>query len=255
MYIGWNLNNPLFQNKRIRYALSSAIDVDEMINKYLYGLGERVTGSILKIHWAYNDKITPIPYNIETAKSILASEGWVDTDGDGWIDKNGKKFSFSLITNPARMNIATYIQSQFAKLGIEVIPKPLEWNVSQTEIYSRRFDAYYGGWRMPFTVNPKQGWHSSEADRKESLNYISYRNTTIDSLIDTGIKTLNKEKSIYIWNKFQQIIYDEQPYTFLYSPLAVNAVNKRVRDVKADVRGMYVNLDEWWIPIKERRKQ
>ncbi|MEJ2201834.1 MAG: peptide-binding protein, partial [Desulfuromonadaceae bacterium] len=95
-YLGYNLKRPLFQDKRVRQAMAYAIDKQELIDGVLLGLGQVATGPYKPDTWVYNPKVRRYPYNKEKARELLAEVGWQDGDGDGILDKDGKKISFTI---------------------------------------------------------------------------------------------------------------------------------------------------------------
>jgi len=97
-YIGYNLRRELFQDKRVRKALTMALNIPEIIEYVLYGEGEVTTGPFLKQTDYYNPQVKPMPYNVEKALELLHEAGW-DKDVDGFLRKDGKYFEFTLITN------------------------------------------------------------------------------------------------------------------------------------------------------------
>jgi hypothetical protein len=65
----------------------------------LYGLGDVATGPYPKESWAYDPSVAATPYDPEAAKALLVDAGWSDHDGDGWLDRDGQPFRFTLLTN------------------------------------------------------------------------------------------------------------------------------------------------------------
>ncbi|MEM1061694.1 MAG: ABC transporter substrate-binding protein, partial [Planctomycetota bacterium] len=96
-YLGWNLRRPQFQDRRVRLALRLLFDVEEYVEKKLYDSGVLVSGSQYIFGPAYDQNVRPIAYDPETARDLLADAGWIDTDGDNRLDKDGEPFTFSLL--------------------------------------------------------------------------------------------------------------------------------------------------------------
>ena len=123
VYIGWNMDNPLFKDRQVRVALAHAIDVDRIV-KYVYrGDARRSKGTFPARMWYANQDIEPYPYDPEKARQMLAQAGWTDSYGDGWLDKDGKTFEFNLITNQGnvpRALIQILAQDDLKKIGIKV---------------------------------------------------------------------------------------------------------------------------------------
>jgi peptide/nickel transport system substrate-binding protein len=91
-YLGFNFKSPKFKSKKVRQAIAYAIDKEELIDVVLFGLGNPATGPYVPNTWPYNPNVKKYPYDPVMAKKLLAEEGWSDSDGDGWLDRNGERF-------------------------------------------------------------------------------------------------------------------------------------------------------------------
>ena len=165
-YLGYNLRDPKFMDKRVRQALNYAVDKEEIIRMVLLGLGKVATGPYLPDSWAYNEKVKAAPFDPDKAKKLLKEAGWTDTNGDGWLDKDGKIFEFTIITNQGneeRLKIAQIIQRRLEDIGIKVQVKVIEWSVFLTEyIDKRKFEAVLLGWALPMEPDNYDIFHSSK---------------------------------------------------------------------------------------------
>jgi peptide/nickel transport system substrate-binding protein len=255
VYLGWNLLNPLFESRRVRQALTMAIDRQEIVDGLWYGMAQVCTGPVAPhIAWAYDTEIEPYPYDPERARQILAEEGWIDHDGDGWLDKDGRRFQFELKTNlgnQIREDVAVMVQRDLAEVGIKVLPRVLEWTVFIDQTESKDFDAFILAWQTGFTVNPTDIFHTKAIDGKYNMG--SYSNPQADRLMDQGRRCLDRQQAGEIWRRFQEIIHQDQPYTFLYVPPRINAIDRRFRGVQMDIRGALIDIEQWWVPQDERK--
>ena len=93
-YIGWNLRHPLFKDRAVRQALTHLVDRERIIKDVYLGLGRIQTGNFYIGSPNHDPTIKPYPFDVEKAKAMLAEAGWRDTDGDGVLDKDGRKFEF-----------------------------------------------------------------------------------------------------------------------------------------------------------------
>ena len=121
-YLGYNLNDPRFKDLRVRRAINYAIDKNEIIRGVLLGLGRIATGPFIPESWAYNKDVVYLEYDPEKAKMLLRDAGWQDIDGDGILEKEGTKFSFTVITNQGneqRKMTLEIIQRRLKEIGIE----------------------------------------------------------------------------------------------------------------------------------------
>jgi peptide/nickel transport system substrate-binding protein len=245
-FIAWNNARPLF-TKRVRQALTHAINKQEIIGTLLEGLAQPAIGPLLPLAWAYDKNLRDLSFAPEEAKQILAAEGWRDSDGDGVLDRQGRKFEFTIKTNAdnqLRRDVAVMAQAQLKKLGIAAKVEAVEWSLLIKQVLEEKnFDAWISGWDAYFTVNPTDLWHSNAI--ANGYNIVSYRNARVDSLLEKGRTIVDRRAAAPLWREFQQIIVDEAPYTFLFVPEKLAAVNARVQNVKMDARSFLVNITQW----------
>ncbi len=248
VYIGWNLKNPLFGNKNIRTALSYAVNTKEIIDLVWMGYAKKSLGPIHSSLWAFNKNIKEIAYDPEKAKEILKKEGLKDTNGDGILEYKGKPFEFDLITNKGnaiREQTAVLLQSHFSQIGVKVNLKFLEWNTFIKDLISKNFDACLQGWRVATKVDFKEIWHTSSIEG--GYNIVSYSNKEVDKLIEEMEKVEDiKDAKVYI-DKIQELIYEDQPYTFIYENMKINGINKKVKGYSMNILSAFYNLEEWKI--------
>jgi peptide/nickel transport system substrate-binding protein len=254
-YIGWNLKNPIFADKKVRWALSHLIDRKTIIDKIQFGTGEKIQS-----HVFYKDKkhlnadLPEIPFDIEKAKQLLTEAGWKDSNGDGILDKNlnGKqtdfKFTFLNNNNSVRRQTVLVIIDALKKVGIQAEIQDLEWSVYLDKTKKHEFDATLAAWQLNTTPpDPFQIWHSTQSEG-EGSNYISFHNAESDKLLEEYRAEFDEAKRIDIIKRWQKLIYDEQPYTFLWSPKSRYIYNKRFKNTRWYSRGSSPVVNEWWVP-------
>ncbi|HOA07253.1 MAG TPA: peptide-binding protein [Spirochaetota bacterium] len=245
-YIAWNHKKDFFADKEMRKALTMLINRQQIIDKLLFGQAVEVTASFYVKGPDYDSSLQPYPYDPEKAKKIFESKGWKDTDGDGILDKNGKKFSFSFMyAAHSKMSerFATIMKEDFKKSGIEVGIERLEWGSFLKRVDERNFDALILGWSMPFESDLYQVWHSSQI--KDGSNHISYSNPELDRLIETVRLELDYKKRTEIYRKIHRIMYEDQPYTFLFCEATLVVLSRRFDNVKVHKTGL--DYREWVI--------
>lgn len=255
-YLGYNLRCPLFKDRRVRQAISYAIDKEEIIRGVLLGYGVVATGPYKPDAWYYNPHVRRYPYDPQRARELLREAGWVDRDGDGWLDKDGRRFSFTIITNQGnqlRANTAQIIQYRLKQVGIEVKIRPIEWTAFINDfIDKRRFQAVILGWTLGQDPDIYDIWHSSKTGEKE-LNFIGYKNPEVDRLLVEGRHTFDRAKRKRIYDRIQEILAEDQPYTFLYVPMALPIIHRRFHGIRPAPAGISYNLIRWWVPKDEQR--
>jgi len=255
-YLGYNLENPFFKDKRVRQAISYAINKEEIIKGIMLGLGQAATGPFKPGTWAYNPNVKKYPYNPEKAKKLLSDAGWRDTDGDGILDKDSNPFIFEIITNQGnevRAKCAEIIQRRLADIGIKVKIRIIEWAAFVNDfINKRRFDATILGWTITLDPDLYDVWHSSKTKPGE-LNFISYKNEEVDDLLEKGRSTFNRTERKRCYDRIQEILAEDQPYTFLYVPDSLPIVSSRFKGIKPAPLGIGYNFIKWYVPMGEQK--
>ncbi|RMF97826.1 MAG: peptide-binding protein [Candidatus Schekmanbacteria bacterium] len=255
-YLGYNLKDEKFKDKRVRQALSYAINRQEIIDGVLLGLGREATGPYLPDMWVYNPNVKRYPYDKKKALELLTEAGWKDTDNDGFLDKNGKKFQFTIITNQGnsmRARTGEIIQKNLHDIGIDVKLRIIEWAAFLKDfINKRKFEAVILGWSVPRDPDLYDVWHSSKTGPEE-LNFVSYSNPEVDELLEKGRSVFDQEERKKYYYRIQEILAEDQPYTFLYVPDALPAIHKRFKNIKPAPAGITYNFIRWYVP-KELQK-
>jgi len=255
-YLGFNLRDPRFQDKRVRQAMAYAIDKQEIVDGVLLGLGRPAVGPYKPGTWWYRDDLQPYPFDPERAKALLAEAGWKDGDGDGILDKQGQPFRFTIRTNQGnqvRQQTAEIIQRRLRAVGIDVRIHVVEWAAFlNTFIKKKDFEAIILGWSLGLDPDQYDVWHSSKTGEDE-LNHISYKNPRVDALLEAGRRTFDEEKRKAIYGELQEIMAEEQPLVFLYVPDALPVVSSRVHGIQPAPAGISYNFPEWYVPAPLQR--
>ncbi|MFQ5829025.1 MAG: peptide-binding protein [Candidatus Methylomirabilia bacterium] len=250
-YLGFNLKDPRFADKRVRQALAYAIDKEELIDGVVMGLGREATGPYKPGTWAYNPDVRRYPYDPEKATALLGQAGWRDTDGDGVLDKNGKPFAFTILTNQGndeRKKVAQIIQQRFKAVGVAVEIQIIEWAAFIKEfIHKRRFEAVILGWGIGLDPDQYDIWHSSKTAPDE-LNFISYANPEVDRLLERGRGSCRREERKPHYDRLQEVLAGDQPIIFLYFRDALPAVSSRVHGIEPSPNGILFNFIRWYVP-------
>jgi peptide/nickel transport system substrate-binding protein len=247
-YLGFNLQKPLFSDRRVRQAIATAIDRKQIIEGVLFGLGQEATGPYLPGTWVYKGDVKRYAYDPAAAKAMLAGAGWKDVDGDGVLEKDGAKLAFTVLTNAgndSRAKIAAIIQQNLKAVGIGMEIRTLEWAAFINEfVDKKKFDALILGWSI--TPDPDQFdiWHSSKTGPKE-LNHVSFRNDEVDRLLEAGRRTFDQAARKKAYDRIQEILAEEVPLVFLYVPDALPAVQARFRGIEPAPAGISWNFIRW----------
>jgi peptide/nickel transport system substrate-binding protein len=252
-FIGYNRLDPLFTSRKVREALTRAIDRKAIIDGLCYGFGEPIESPIIPILWAHDPKQPITPYDPAGARKLLADEGWRDTDGDGVLDKDGKPFEFTLLTNQdndLRVKALVPVQRDWKAIGVKADVRTLDLQTVVKLRTGREYQAVLGGWRSGIKVDLDPIWGC--AHLKERNNFVSFCDPRVDSLNALAVR-LTPELARPLFFEAQRLVARDYPYTWLYYIDDILAVNTRVHGAVMDSRGPYNNVESWWIPAEQQK--
>jgi peptide/nickel transport system substrate-binding protein len=255
-YLGYNLSDPKFKDKRVREALNYAVNKKEIINLVFLGLARVANGPFVPESWAYNSEVKPAEFDPRKARELLKEAGWSDSNGDGKIDKDGRSLDFTIITNQGneeRLKTAQVIQRRLKDIGIEVKIKVVEWSVFLTQFIDKRnFEAVLLAWSLPREPDNYDIWHSSKTKEGE-FNFLGYKNEEIDRCLIEARRTFNQEQRKAYYHKINAILYQDQPCMFLYVPDSLSLLHNRFQGIKQEPAGIGYNFIDWWVPRAQQK--
>jgi len=252
-YIGWNMRKPIFSDKRVRQAMTMLVDRELFLKKILFGLGTVISGPFYIKSPEYDQDLKPYPYDPKAALALLKSAGWEYRNGQDFLTRDGAPFEFEFLIPASRQTaeqIATMLQENLKEIGIKMSIRQLEWAVFVQKIEEHNFDACSLGWQLGWESDPYQIWHSSQTVEKGS-NFVGFKNEEADKLMEEARKEFDPRKRFEMYHRFQQIIYDEQPYTFLFTLKALETVSRRFENV--EVYPMGTASLYWWVPKQDQK--
>jgi peptide/nickel transport system substrate-binding protein len=248
-YVGWNNRRPLFTDARVRRALTMAIDRSTAVETAIAGYGRVAVGPILSFMWAFNDELAPLPYDPEQARSLLAEAGWNDSDGDGILDRDGQRFAFELLTNTEtqhHQDACTLIHEQLGRIGIDASTRVLDFGALISLMVSGEFDAYLASWHEPTMIDLEDVWHTTDPEAPGS-NFVGYSNPEVDRLIveANGASDFQTQKPLF--DKIQELIVADQPYTFMYESKRRTGISIRIHGADVNDASPFFNLEDWYV--------
>lgn len=256
VYFGLNLKDERFADRRVRHAFAHAINKRELIDHVILGLGVEATGPFKPGTWAFNPHVTTYRYDPARATALLAEAGWTEKNGDGILVRNGKPFTFELITNQGndeRKKIAEIIQAALREVGVDVQIRTIEWATLLKEwVRKRRFEAIVLGWGIGNDPDQYNIWHSSKTG-PDDFNTVSFANAEVDELLEKGRTTCVQAERARYYHRLHEILAYEQPILFLYFRDALPVVTSRVHGIVPGPAGIRYNFTEWFVPRVEQR--
>jgi peptide/nickel transport system substrate-binding protein len=247
-FIGWNQlrgGKEFFQDKAVRQALTYGLNVQQVVDKVLFGEGFKMVGQIPPVSWAYDASgLNQYDYDPNKAEQLLQDDGWTKGD-DGIYAKDGKKLEFTITTNAGNVIRETFIQvaaEQYKQIGIDATPKTEsfealvdQFNQSKDPTYGDQgghdFDAIVIGWSLTSDPDMYSIWDSNSTHAGEN-NTIQYKNPDLDKAIDDSRTHCAQSDRKDAFTRANHILNEEQPYNFGFSQNYLLGVSKKVQNVK-----------------------
>ncbi len=256
-FLGFNLRDPRFADRRVRQAFAHAINKQELIDGVRLGLARETSGPIRPETWAYTDDVVHFAYDPEKAKALLAEAGWKDRDGDGLVeDRDGKPFTLTIRTNQGndeRKKIAEIVQQRLKDVGIQADIQLIEWAAFIKEfVKPRRFEVIVLGLGTGNDPDQFVVWHSSQRG-PDQMNRTGYANPEVDALLEAGRQSCVQKDRVRYYHRIQEILAEDLPMIFLYNRDSLPVVASRIRGVSPAPAGLMHNFDKWFVPKTQQR--
>ena len=219
MSIAWNLRRPLFQDKRVRQALTHLMNREKWIQDLFYG-AYQISAGPLSLNSDYHSAgVVPLRFDPKKARELLQEAGW-KPNSVGVMQREGKSFEFELLSDSPAMNrFLTLYQEDLKQMGILMAIKTVDWVTSLRLIEEREFDAVpLSRTREVEPGNFGAEWGSDQASIKGSRNLTGYQSKKVDFLskkIDASLTKTDRKQWI---RQLEAILADEIPVSYLWEP-------------------------------------
>jgi peptide/nickel transport system substrate-binding protein len=241
-HFAWNIGTPFFADRRVRRAMSYAFDHDRMLEKICLGLYEPCAGNFAPGSWMAGPKrLEPYKQDLDKAEALLDEAGWTDHDNDGIRDKeiDGQivPFEFALLVNqqPFRIAICTLLKENLEQIGVIANVRPVEVTAMQEMMQKKNFQACFSGWGSGTDPDTSENiWKTGEM-----RNYCGYSNPEVDRLFAEGRRELDRNRRAEKYARIQEILYEDQPYTWLFWRNSFYGFSKSLRGYAFSPRGPY----------------
>lgn len=248
-FIAWNNTRAPFDSPRVRKALTLAIDRQEIVDSFFYGYGEVSYSPLSSDVWAHHGDMEPLPYDPGAAKELLAAEGFTDSDNDGFLDRDGQRLAFELMTNSEndlRRQIMVMVQSQLERIGIQVVTRALDFSSVLEPVAKMSYEGLVAGLSVGTDLDLSYNFHTRGIGQ---LNWSGFSDPETDRLIDAINAEVDYDRRKILFNKVQERLQEMQPVTFLYEGRRLYAVRRPLTGVKPTVVSSFANLRYWqWQP-------
>jgi peptide/nickel transport system substrate-binding protein len=252
-FIAWNNRRPLLADKRVRRALAMCVPTESIIRDLYHGTARALSGPFTPAEYAFNPAVPLIRFDPAAASRILGEAGWLDRDGDGLLDKDGKKFTLELLLPPGGTAITQFaqtVQAEMKKVGVQIEIRAGDGASVIQQVRSGNFDAAYLGLELDADPDVHASFHSSQVP-PHGQNFGFYSNPEADRLIDAARRELDPSKRKALYWRLHQVLAEDQPYTWAIQVSAKWGTRKRLRGVTTSpaygLFNWYPGELNWWL--------
>lgn len=252
-FIAWNSRRPLLADKRVRRALAMCVPTESVIRDLYHGTARAMSGPFTPDEFAFNPAVRPIRFDPAGARRILGEAGWLDRDGDGLLDKDGKKFTLEMLVPPGGAAITQFaqtVQAEMKKVGVQIEIRAGDGASVIQQVRRGNFDAAYLGLNLDADPDVHASFHSSQFP-PHGQNFGFYSNPEADRLIDAARRELDPSKRKALYWRLHQVLAEDQPYTWTLQVSAKWGFRKRLRGVSTSpaygLFNWYPGELSWWL--------
>ena len=228
----FNTFDPFFSDPKVRRALSCAIDRQHIVDQILKGYGGIAKSPMGEGSPFLNPAIEPIPYDPKKAITLLEEAGWLNSEDDGYLRKEGNSFEFTLLffqESQIEKKVAQYIQLCFSGIGIQVH--------LEAQPFEKLLEKYYGNTDFQAVITEISGIYK-EPERLESIWCSNksrkaiagcFSNEETNELMSRIVREKDATTRKALLMEFDELITSLQPAAFLFQNITLDIASKRVR--------------------------
>jgi peptide/nickel transport system substrate-binding protein len=253
LFVAFNNDHPVLGDPKVRLALSMAVDREQLLDQALAGGGELIAGSLPSAHWAADPDLRPPDYDPEGARQFLAEAGWTDSDGDGWLDRDGERLRLPVRTNGGnqlREDLATLVASYYRAIGVDAPVELVIWGAVVDDLFTHDFDTIVFSWPLSAEPDQSQWWLSTEGEIGSGYNFVSFADESVDRLLQEAVTvpSCDAASRAGLYRQVQDALAQERPYDFLLIPYAALLARPDLRGLGVGTfSGPFDSATDWYI--------
>jgi len=237
--------HPLLSDRALRRALALGID-RATLAVGVFGAGTVAPpGPMSQLLWINRPGIRTLPFDTTAASALLDSLGWLRRNG-GMRQRGGKALSFDILvpgTSPARRDLAQALQQSWKQVGVEVTITAVDFPVFNQRLEAGQFDSYIGAWLdEPSPRGLADQWTRAGWGK---LNYGRYDNPRFDALFARAAAAPDTTVAAPLYREAMDTLNADAPALFLYAPVQVAGVSRRLEGVSIDPYSWLSGLSTW----------
>jgi peptide/nickel transport system substrate-binding protein len=243
-YVGFNTQSATVGDPVVRRTLFVGLDRQAVIDVAAAGNGTLPDSLFNQSASSYEAGLNePVNYDPELAAQLLTDAGWTDSDGNGFLDKDGQELTLRLVYQGSwalMQSIAPVVYDNWRSLGVNVELAPLDDSTVYAEIYDntstdKPYDAFLGGWGL-FGTDPS-AYSTFYAD---ATSYLAYDNPEVTTLFQQGITETDPEARTAIYQQIDQLLWQELPIIPIFQPIGVYVYRSDLNLDAAEINGTFL---------------
>jgi peptide/nickel transport system substrate-binding protein len=256
-WIAWNVRRAPLDDVRVRRALLMGVNRPQLAAGLLGEQGEAALSPIPERLWEHSESVQPLAYDPAGARRLLEEAGWVDANGDGIRDKNGRPLRIEVDYNssdPTRQDVLIAMQSMLREIGVNLVPRPYESTAWVTRLRGGDFQGSFWGWGWGpgvMGMNAEAVFHSRSIP-PGGPNFAGYRDPRVDALIDSTLVTFDTTRLKALWSRIEQQVIDDAVYAPIYLDPELFGVSARIQNVEFRGIEWWEDVPYWYIPEDQR---
>ena len=245
--------HPILSDVKVRQAIAHSLDYQAIIDKVYLKQGYQIAANVLPaVSWAHDASIQPYTTDLEQAKALLEEAGWVDSNGDGVREKDGKPLELNLVTNAGntvRADLGVLAQDQLNSVGFKITFETIDFGTLVDKLLGQTYDMVIIGWTgLGSDPNDDAFWSTKFDTPGSGFNFVSYQNPKIDDLLEQGVSVVGckSEDRAPAYKQIQQIIHDDVPYVFISGGVGNTGYTTKWGNINPGEWSFYHNDQEWY---------
>jgi peptide/nickel transport system substrate-binding protein len=236
-YVGFNVDKKPFTDRRVRQALNHAVNKEAIVRDILKGTGIVATGPLLPGTWAFEPGVKKYPYDVATAKRLLAEAGYpAGFETDFWVPDSG-----SGMQSPVEMS--TVIQANLAAIGVKANLKTFEWGSYLGKVRAEAPALFAFSWFLK-SEDPDLSLYPLFFSKNSPLpNRSNYANPEVDQLLVQARQVADRGKRAELYRRAQRMIVEDAPWIFVDHEIQVVATRASIKGFKLHPSGFDLRVE------------
>ncbi|MAS36354.1 MAG: hypothetical protein CL610_20280 [Anaerolineaceae bacterium] len=243
-YVGFNVQSEQYSDPALRRALATGLDRQAVIDAVAGGYGILPDSVFNRSVFIYEEgRNEQYPFDPEAARQQLADLGWTDSDGNGFLDKDGQELTMDLAylgTWSLMQGISPIVYDNWRALGVNVTLVPLDDAAANTEIYDNQsteksYDAILGGWGL-FGPEPDhyRNYLASET------GFFAYNNQEVIDMFAQGRSIADPDERYALYSEVDALLWQDLPLIPIFQPIGVFVFRSDLNLEEAEINGTFL---------------